>query len=160
MEDARQTSEGAVDSGRRRVVNWFLGTAVGGLVAAVVYPVVRFVSPPDVPEAATDQVEAGRTNEPEFLEKGYKIIRFGADPVIVIRTDESDFRAFSATCTHLDCIVEYQREHARIWCNCHNGEYDLNGINVGGPPPRPLGSFNVHLVTQGDGAATVVVSRT
>jgi Rieske Fe-S protein len=149
-----------VDQSRRRVLSWFLGTSVGGLLAAVLYPVIRFVIPPEVPEATTNQVEAGQVSDPEFREQGYKIVRFGADPVIVVRADEGDFRAFSATCTHLDCIVEYQKEHARIWCNCHNGEYDLHGKNVGGPPPKPLESYRVHLIEQGSGPATVVVSRT
>jgi Rieske Fe-S protein len=91
-----------------------------------------------VPEAATNQVEAGATNDPDLVDRGFKIIRFGADPVILIRVSETEFRAFSATCTHLDCVVEFHKEHERIWCNCHNGEYDLHGRNVAGPPPRPL----------------------
>ncbi|MEJ2077154.1 MAG: hypothetical protein P8Z74_03985 [Acidobacteriota bacterium] len=40
---------------RRNIVNWLLGGSVAGLVASVVYPLARFVSPPEVPEAATDQ---------------------------------------------------------------------------------------------------------
>jgi cytochrome b6-f complex iron-sulfur subunit len=159
MERSQGPPDGSFDSGRRRIVNWFLGTAVGGLIAAVVYPVIRFVSPPDVAEAATDQVEAGRIDDPEFRDKGFKIIRFGVAPVIVIRVADDDVRAFSATCTHLACIVEYQKDQSRIWCNCHNGEYDLHGKNVGGPPPKPLTPYTVHLVRRGDTPATVVVSR-
>lgn len=152
--------EDSVDQGRRRALNWFLGTSLGGLLAAVVYPVIRFIIPPEIPEATTDQVEAGQTNDPAFRDKGFKIVRFGADPVIVIKVAEADFRAFSATCTHLDCIVEYQKDHARIWCNCHNGEYDLHGKNVGGPPPKPLTAYKVHLIDQSAGSTTVVVSKT
>jgi Rieske Fe-S protein len=148
------------DRGRRNVLNWFLGTSVGGLLVAVLYPVARFVSPPDEPEAATHQVEAGATNDPELVEKGFKIVRFGAEPVILIRVSEDEYRAFAATCTHLDCVVEYQKDHARIWCNCHNGEYDLHGRNVAGPPPKPLEPYDVHLVSRGTGQpATIVVSR-
>ena len=129
-------------------------------MASVLYPVVRFVSPPRVPEASTNQVEAGVVNDPEFMDKGFKIVRFGSDPVIVIRAGENDFRALSATCTHLDCIVEYQKAQNRIWCNCHNGQYDLAGRNVGGPPPRPLTAFKVDLVSRGESQpSTIVVSR-
>jgi Rieske Fe-S protein len=152
-------SDQAIDRGRRRLVNWFLGTAVGGLVAAVVYPVLRFVSPPEVAEATADQVEAGRIDDPEFRDKGFKIIRFGVEPVIVIEVATGDVRAFSATCTHLACIVGYQKEHARIWCNCHNGEYDLHGRNVAGPPPKPLEPYTVHLLERDNEPATIVVSR-
>ncbi len=152
--------EATPDRGRRNFLNWFLGTSVGGLCVAVLYPVIRFVSPPEEPEAATNQVEAGATNDPELVDRGFKIIRFGADPVILIRVSETEFRAFAATCTHLDCIVEFQKEHERIWCNCHNGEYDLHGRNVAGPPPKPLEPYEVNLASNGPSRpATIVVSR-
>jgi cytochrome b6-f complex iron-sulfur subunit len=142
---------------RRNIVNWLLGGSVAGLVASVVYPLARFVSPPEVPEAATDQVEAGTTNDPELLEKGFKIVRFGVQPVILIRVAEGDFRAFSATCTHLDCVVEYLQNKKRIHCNCHNGEYDLSGRNVSGPPPRPLKPYTVNIVRKSGGAPSSIV---
>jgi len=125
----------------------------------VVLPVLRFLSPPQVPEATTHQVEAGSTHDPELLEKGFKIIRFGAEPVILIRASETDFRAFAATCTHLDCIVEYRPGEQKIWCNCHDGVYDLSGRNIAGPPPHPLASYVVHVVSKGPGPGSLVVSR-
>ena len=42
----------------------------------------------------------------------------------------------------------------RIWCPCHNGQFDLSGRNVSGPPPQPLESYDV--VVKGE---DVVVSR-
>ena len=96
-------------AGRRRFLNWFLGTTVGALMASILYPVVKFVSPPEIPESTTNQVEAGLTNDPELLEVGYKIVRFGAEPVILVRAADTEFRAFAATCTHLDCIVEFHK---------------------------------------------------
>jgi cytochrome b6-f complex iron-sulfur subunit len=144
---------------RRRFINWFLGTSFGALIAAVIYPVIRYMSPPRIPEPSTAQVEAGETNDPALLEKGFKIVRFGSDPVIVIRAGDNDFRALTATCTHLDCIVGYQKDQNRIWCNCHGGSYDLLGRNVGGPPPRPLTALKVNLVPKGTGSSVIVVSK-
>lgn len=144
---------------RRRFVNWFLGTSLGALVVSALYPIIRFTSPPRIPEAATNQVEAGDTSDPLFFEKGFKIIRFGAEPVILMKVSDAEYRAFSATCTHLDCIVEYQKDRSRIFCNCHGGVYDLNGRNVAGPPPRPLPAFKVNLVAKGSEPAKIVVSR-
>ncbi len=123
----------------------------------MLYPVLRYLQVPQMSEAATEQVEAGPVNAPDFLERGFRIIRYGSEPVIVIRLGASDFRAFSATCTHLGCIVEFERSHDRIWCNCHNGVYDLQGQVVSGPPPRPLRKYAVHLT--GAPPQTVVVSR-
>lgn len=148
------------DSARRRFVNWLLGGSAGALFASIFYPVLAYLSPPEVPEASTNQLEAGSTGDPELLERGFKILRFGAEPVILLKAGDGDYRAFAATCTHLDCIVEYQKDKRRVFCNCHNGVYDLHGRNVAGPPPRPLQAFKVDLVAQGGGRPdAIVVSR-
>jgi Rieske Fe-S protein len=156
--DTQPPGRGSVT--RRRLLDWMLGTSTGALLLSIAYPLVRFLSPPRVPEATTRRVEAGPVNDPELIERGFKIVRFGAEPVILIRVAEDDFRAFSATCTHLDCIVEYQRAEQRIWCNCHNGQYDLTGRNVAGPPPRPLERYEVNRVARGPREPqALVVSR-
>jgi cytochrome b6-f complex iron-sulfur subunit len=155
---ARAADDGAVFD-RRRLLNWFLGTSFGAMLVAVIYPVFRYVTPPRIAEANTNEVDAGPVNDPELREKGFKILRFGAEPVILVRTGEERFYAMSATCTHLDCIVGYQKEHNRVWCNCHGGAYDLEGRNVSGPPPKPLTPYKVNLVARGSGPATIVVSK-
>ena len=129
------------------------------MVVSFLYPVIRFVSPPVIPEASTSQVEAGDTSDAQLLEKGFKIVRFGAEPVILLKVTEGEYRAFSATCTHLDCIVGYQKDRSRIFCNCHGGVYDLNGRNVSGPPPRPLIAYKVNLIPKGSDPARIVVSK-
>lgn len=144
---------------RRTILNWFLGTSIGALIASVIYPVLRYMTPPKITEAATNQIEAGEVNDPQLLERGYKIVRFGAEPVILVKAADNDFRAFSATCTHLDCIVGFQKEQTRIYCNCHGGCYDLQGRNVSGPPPRPLTPYKVNVVAKGSGPGLIVVSK-
>ena len=149
-----------MQANRRRFLNWLLGTSGGALAASALYPVVRFISPPRVPEASTNQVNAGPANDPELLEKGFKIVRFGNDPVILVDAGGGDYRAFAATCTHLDCIVEFRQTEQLIWCNCHDGVYDLTGRNIAGPPPRPLAAYTVHRVGRGAGqAASLVVEK-
>ena len=148
------------NGGLRGFLRWLFGGAFAGFAASVFYPVVRFISPPEVPEATTNEVEAGLTNDPELLDRGFKIVRFGSDPVIVVRLGDDDFRAYAATCTHLDCIVEYRQDKQLLWCWCHNGVYDLQGRNIDGPPPKPLETFDVHLVDRGAAQPrTIVVSR-
>ena len=144
---------------RRRLLNWFLGTSFGALLSVIIYPVARFLSPPEVETAAANEADAGVASDPEFIEKGYKIVQFGNDPVVVIRVSEADFRAFSAVCTHLACIVEYSKSRQQIGCNCHNGHFNLQGQVVGGPPPKPLAAFGVHLVAQPGSAPHVIVSH-
>lgn len=155
-----ESADSGRERGRRSFLNWFLNSSLVALVAAVGYPVVRFISPPATPESTTNRVEAGRTNDPELLEKGYKIVRFGPEPVLLIRLAQGDLRALAATCTHLQCIVEYQQAKKRIWCNCHNGEYNLQGQVVAGPPPKPLAKYEVHVLAGAAGdAGTIVISK-
>jgi Rieske Fe-S protein len=142
---------------RRRFLNGFLGTSFGALLASVLYPVLRYVSPPRIPEASTNQIEAGSTNDPVLMEKGFKIVRFGAEPVVLVKVSDTDFRAFTATCTHLDCVVGFQKDKSRLFCNCHGGAYDLNGRNVAGPPPRPLTPYKVNLASKGAGQPDAIV---
>jgi cytochrome b6-f complex iron-sulfur subunit len=64
-------------------------------------------------------------------------------PFWVIRTSSGDLIALSATCTHLRCILQWDKESGRLVCPCHAGAFDLNGNVVAGPPPRPLQSLKV-----------------
>jgi Rieske Fe-S protein len=74
-----------------------------------------------------------------------RIFRFGNRPGLLLLGADNTYRALSATCTHLDCTVQYRAEQHDIWCACHNGVYDLTGRNVSGPPPRPLQLYDVHV---------------
>jgi len=141
-------------------LNWFLGTSAGAMIGSILFPILSYLRPPVVAEAATAEVEAGLVNDPEFLDKGFKVVPLGAEPVIVVRVSETEFRALAATCTHLDCIVEYRAALNVLWCNCHNGRYDLTGRVIAGPPPRPLDVYQVHVVQRRPGQpGTVVVSK-
>ncbi|HUE86112.1 MAG TPA: Rieske (2Fe-2S) protein [Vicinamibacterales bacterium] len=138
--------------GRRDVLNWLLGSWLAGVLASIVYPVARYLVPPDVAEAAPPSVVAGKAAD--FAPNSGRIIAFGTTAVMVLRTTAGELLAFSATCTHLTCTVQYRPDLEHIWCACHNGHYDLNGRNIEGPPPRPLDRFEV-LVQDDD----VVVRR-
>jgi len=80
-----------------------------------------------------------------------QIFKFGNEPGILIRTPSpsGELRAFSAVCTHLACTVQYRDDLEQIWCACHNGHYDLNGINIAGPPPRPLPRYDLRVLAGG-----------
>jgi cytochrome b6-f complex iron-sulfur subunit len=129
---------------RRKFLNWVLGTSAGGLLASVLYPVLRYLVPPVSGEAATGSVTLPFKPD-EIPENTGKIFKFGNRPGLLVRTATNELHAFSATCTHLGCIVQYRPDLAHIWCACHNGHYDLNGRNIAGPPPAPLEEFTVNL---------------
>jgi Rieske Fe-S protein len=137
---------------RRQFTNLLLGGGLLGWLGSVFYPVISFLKPPVVPEANVQSIKAGLASE--IPVNSSQILKFGRKPVILVRTESGDFRAFSATCTHLDCIVQYREDLKQIWCACHNGLYDLKGRNISGPPPRPLEEFAVNVVED-----DVLVSR-
>jgi Rieske Fe-S protein len=128
---------------RRSFVQWLLGGSLGATMLSVIYPVVEFLIPPDVSEAPQNSVVAGKAND--LKPNSGVIFKFGSRPGILVRTSEGELRAFSATCTHLDCTVQYRGDLQRIWCACHDGQFDLNGANVAGPPPRPLEKYVVNV---------------
>ena len=131
------------DTGRRGVLNWLLGAWGGGVLASIVYPVARYLTPPDIPEAATLSVTAGSARS--LAPNSGRVVPFGSQPAVVIRTAGGELRAFAGTCTHLACTVQYRPDLQRIWCACHDGQYDVNGRNVAGPPPRPLEAYDVNV---------------
>ena len=53
--------------------------------------------------------------------------------------------AISSRCAHVGCPVRWVDASERFICPCHGGVYDLQGVRVGGPPPRPLDRFFTRL---------------
>jgi len=138
---------------RRDLLNWFLGTSGGALLISILYPVTRYLIPPNVEESTARTVTLSVKPDSVMANSG-QIFKFGSQPGILIRTPGGDLRAFTAICTHLACTVQYRGDLSHIWCACHNGHFDLNGKNIAGPPPRPLAPYNVNI--RGD---QIVVSK-
>ena len=128
---------------RRKFLDYLLGSSAVATVGAILYPIFKFMIPPEVVEAQQNSVVVGKNAE--FATNSGKIFKFGSKPGIIIRTETGQLKAFSASCTHLDCIVQYDPGSKQIVCACHNGKFDLTGKNVSGPPPRPLEEFSVNV---------------
>jgi Rieske Fe-S protein len=63
---------------------------------------------------------------------------FTGPKVVVTQPTAGEFKAFSAICTHMGCIVS-QVSNGTIDCPCHGSQYSIaTGDVVGGPAPRPL----------------------
>lgn len=133
-----------MSTNRRKFLNILLGIGGIGGLSILSYPILSYLKPPKSAKPKVNSVKAGPSSA--FPVNSYKIVKFGRKPVILVKSDDGSYVALSATCTHLDCIVQYKKDTQQIWCACHNGVYDLTGRNVSGPPPRPLDNYTVKIV--------------
>ena len=79
---------------------------------------------------------------------GYRLFRYPteAQPCILVRLGEREFAAYSQSCTHLMCPVNYQHEKRQFYCPCHKGFFSAeDGRVLAGPPPRPLPRYPVEI---------------
>lgn len=134
---------GPIQPKRRHFVEVILGTGIAASLASFLYPVFRYLIPPQSAELASDTVLAGKVGD--LKTNMGKIFRFGNRPALLILLPDGKYRALSAVCTHLGCTVQYRPDLHNVWCACHNGMYDVNGRNLSGPPPKPLESFDVFI---------------
>jgi cytochrome b6-f complex iron-sulfur subunit len=130
------------DAGRRSFFNRLFQTVMGLWGVAFITVVFSYIKAPRDSKGIEEKIK--RVGPLSELPIG--AARFIADerqPFWVIRTSSEELVALSATCTHLRCILQWDKDSGRLVCPCHAGAFDLNGNVVAGPPPRPLQSLKV-----------------
>jgi cytochrome b6-f complex iron-sulfur subunit len=151
----------AEDCSRRGWLLTCLQSCIAVTFAALLYPVVRFLKPRKATQSgALVMVAPYRMDQLKPNAEGHwpPPFNFGGKPCLLILVD-GEPRAFNAVCTHVQCTVEYRPVEGDMFCNCHNGVYDINGRNVSGPPPRPLEMYKT-IKGKGDpGQEEIIVSK-
>jgi cytochrome b6-f complex iron-sulfur subunit len=145
--EVRAVGEGRPAVTRRSWVSWLLGTSFGAAAISFLYPILRYLVPPEASEPSLTEFELD-VKASDIAPNSGRIVPVGGKPVLLFRTPAGELKALTAKCTHLDCTVQYRTERSDIWCACHNGTYDTKGTNVSGPPPRPLTPLEV--LTRGE----------
>jgi Rieske Fe-S protein len=128
------------DIGRRR----FLSQAVMGFgmlfgLGLLGLRFVQFL----VPSQRSKEYEAVFLGEEKSIPANEAMaMELSGQKLLVLRTDEGVV-AFSRRCTDLGCLVSWDKRREQFVCPCHQGIYDKTGLNIAGPPPRPLDRFEI-----------------
>ena len=128
---------------RRNFLNKILAAWSGLVSLPAFYVVAKFVYPPLRNEKVVESATAAKIDQIPI--NSAKIVKFNKKPVIVVHTPQDQFKAFSANCTHLGCIVEYRAQEGVFYCNCHGSIFDLSGKNIRGPAPTSLEAIKVSI---------------
>lgn len=75
--------------------------------------------------------------------------------VYVVKRRGGELHALTNICTHMQCDVHWEPRLKNFLCPCHGGLYDIDGNNVGGPPPQPLAQW-VHRTHQDASGRTIL----
>ena len=97
------------------------------------------------PAAAPSSDEAViKLDEKSPLSKvgGFDTIETGAGKVVIVRTGETDFKAYSAVCTHKGGPIKYDEKTQQLFCPWHNSRFDTEGKVVKGPAKLALSSYS------------------
>jgi cytochrome b6-f complex iron-sulfur subunit len=128
------------DAGRRR----FLSQAVMGFgmlfgIGTLGFRFLQFL----VPNRKERQAETVLIGAESKIPLGEAVpMDFGGHKILVLRTTDGVV-AFSRRCTDLGCLISWNKEREQFVCPCHQGIFDKAGLNIAGPPPRPLDRFNI-----------------
>lgn len=112
----------------------FLGKfAVGSLIGAGSMAFIGVIQLP-LPKVFNEPSSFFKIGNPaDFPANTYKTI---PDKNVFVLRDQEGFRALSAVCTHLGCIVS--EVDWGFTCPCHGSRFDKQGKVIGGPAPKAL----------------------
>ncbi|HEX7633705.1 MAG TPA: FAD-dependent oxidoreductase [Noviherbaspirillum sp.] len=86
-----------------------------------------------------DYLKGGEARQLDEVRVGEgRVIEIGGDKLAVYRDDANQLHAVSPVCTHLKCIVHWNRAE-RTWdCPCHGSRFSYDGDVLEGPALAPL----------------------
>lgn len=122
------------NDGRRKFLGVCLAGATAAAVVAAAYPVFRYLAPRPGQLGADKMVFAVA----DIPEGEAKFFEYAGSAAVLVKTKTGDLLALSAVCTHLGCIVQWEKDKQDFICPCHAGHYAPDGTVLSGPPPRPL----------------------
>ncbi|GAB4818552.1 hypothetical protein N2152v2_005598 [Parachlorella kessleri] len=145
------------DMNKRVLMNWLLAGAIGAPTVGLAVPYALFFVPPKsggggsgevAKDALGNDVKATTwlaTHQPgdRSLSQGLK-----GDATYLIVNDDGVIESYglNAVCTHLGCVVPWNKAENKFMCPCHGSQYDARGKKVRGPAPLSLALAHVNIV--------------
>jgi len=129
----------------------FLGLVA---LAELIWVSVSFLRPKKLKKSETAQsvITAGPVDR---FEPG-SVTAFPQGRFYLARLENGGFLALSRECTHLGCTVPWVEEENRFVCPCHASVFDIRGVVISPPAPRPL---DIYPVTIENNVVIVDVSK-
>jgi len=128
---------------RRRLIGYAWIGAVLVVIGELIAGTFAFLWPKKKEGKGEKIFIAGKVNDFKIGD----IIYFRKERVYVQRLEQG-FIAFSAVCTHLKCIVNWNEVKKMFECPCHGAKFNRNGEVLEGPPPRPLDLLKLQIVEE------------
>lgn len=122
---------------RRKFLYIILGGVAATFSGLAAWPVWRYLLPGEK-VGGEEKIPIAKADIP--LGQAH-FFSFRGQPAVVLQLASGQFVAFSAVCTHLGCIIQWQPGKGEFLCPCHAGRFGTDGQVLGGPPPKPLESL-------------------
>lgn len=112
-------------------VAWALGLVA---LAESAWVVLSFLRPRRKPVDETGIFVAGPVDR---FAPG-SVTAFPAGKFYLVHLEDGGFLALHRECTHLGCTVPWSEDEQKFVCPCHASSYDVRGVVLSAPAPRPL----------------------
>jgi len=122
---------------------------LGGLVSfAVGIPLIGFAISPAWKKGESQWVDLGLVDR--LINSRFKKVNYTFTAkdgwvkatkkrsVYVTDLGNGEWNVFSRTCSHLGCLVRWDKNKESFLCPCHGAVFNKDGAVVEGPPPEPL----------------------
>jgi cytochrome b6-f complex iron-sulfur subunit len=146
--NAYEESKDAAEPITRR--NALAKLAAGSVALAALTALLVFLRVP-IPSSLRERTVLRVGNPDRFP---FNTFTFVPEKNIYIYRNREGFRALSAICPHLGCVITSTAHGFR--CPCHGSTFDNHGTVLGGPAPKALSWLRVGLAP--DGQITVDTS--
>jgi len=137
------------DKDKRNIMNLLLLGAVGAPAVGLAGPYALFFVPPSVGGGAGGQVAKdalGNDVKSSVWLKSHPVgdrslaqgLKGDATYLIVTGDGSIEKYGLNAVCTHLGCVVPWNKAENKFMCPCHGSQYNAEGKKIRGPAPLSL----------------------